>query len=104
MSSQCAILAVVRCRRASLRVASGSLASAGYASREGMGMLWLVLGVWVFGSACFIAGAWWATRPKEPPDQVDHEVPALSPNSRLERRNGEPVQPDARCSTFESGE
>ena len=25
----------------------------------------VVLAIWVFGSACFLAGAWWATRPKE---------------------------------------
>lgn len=25
-------------------------------------MIWLCLGVWAFGSICFVAGAWWAAR------------------------------------------
>jgi hypothetical protein len=28
-------------------------------------MNWIAFGIWVFGSVCFAAGAWWATRPKE---------------------------------------
>jgi len=60
---------------------------------EGMAMLWLVLGIWVFGSVCFIAGAWWATRPKER-DALDQDPPDLAHRHGSGQRMGEPPLQD----------
>ena len=51
-----------------------------------------VLAIWLFGSVCFLVGAWWATRPKDDlqPDEDEQESRSLaagcsSPNAnRLE--------------------
>jgi hypothetical protein len=34
--------------------------------------------MWVLGSACFLAGAWWATRPKEDPERDEDQEDSLS--------------------------
>ena len=51
-----------------------------------MSMGFVVLAIWLFGSACFLVGAWWATRPKddlEPDEQELRSVAArCSPTTR----------------------
>ncbi len=43
-------------------------------------MMWIALGIWIFGSFCFAAGAWWATLqrdPEHPSLRCSEEQPAL---------------------------